>query len=67
MMTDTPTNGSNMRQPNPNRVPLIPTSVGTPDLTKVEEIGFSDLTAGGWIPATSRVMFFEAYGRTVPR
>ena len=67
MMTDTPTNGSNMRQPNPNRVPLIPTSVGTPDLTKVEEIGFSDLMAGGWIPATSRVMFFEVYGRTVPR
>jgi len=23
--------------------------------------------AGGWIPATSRVAFFELYGKAVPR
>jgi hypothetical protein len=45
------------------RVPIIPTSRGTPDLTKVEEIGFSDLMAGGWIPATTRVNAFEVYGK----
>jgi hypothetical protein len=67
MMTDTPTNASNRRQPNPKRVPIIPTSVGTPDLTKVDEIGFSDLMAGGWIPATTRVNFFEVYGKAIPR
>jgi hypothetical protein len=67
MMTDTPTNASNQRAPNPGRVPIIPTSKGTPDLTRVEEIGFSDLMAGGWIPATSRVNFFEVYGKKTPR
>ena len=59
MMTDTPTNASNRRQPDPKRVPIIPTSKATPDLAKVDEVGFSDLMAGGWIPATSRVASFE--------
>ena len=67
LMTDTPTNASNRRQPDPKRVPIVPTSRGTPDLTRIEEVGFSDLMVGGWIPATSRVAFFELYGRTVPR
>jgi hypothetical protein len=67
MMTDTPTNASNRRQPDPKRVPIIPTSKGTPDLSTVEEVGFSDLTAGGWIPATSRVNAFELWGKAVPR
>jgi hypothetical protein len=67
LMTDTPTNASNRRQPDPKRVPIIPTSRGTPDLKQVEEVGFSDLVAGGWIPATSRVAFFELYGKAVPR
>jgi hypothetical protein len=67
LMTDTPTNASNRRQPDPKRVPIIPTSRGTPDLTKVDEVGFSDLMAGGWIPATSRVSAFSLYGRAVPR
>jgi hypothetical protein len=59
LMTDTPSNASNRRQPDPKRVPIIPTSRGTPNLTEVEEVGFSDLMEGGWIPATSRVAFFE--------
>jgi hypothetical protein len=66
-MTDTPTNASNRRQPDPKRVPIIPTSKATPDLTKVDEVGFSDLMAGGWIPATARVASFDLYGKTVPR
>ena len=67
LMTDTPSNASNRRQPDPKRVPIVPTSRGTPDLKRVEEVGFSDLMEGGWIPATSRVAFFELYGRAVPR
>lgn len=67
LMTDTPTNASNRRQPDPKRVPIIPTSRGVPDLAKVEEVGFSDLMAGGWIPSTSRVSAFSVYGRAVPR
>ena len=67
MMTDTPTNASNRRQPDPKRVPIIPTSKATPDLTAVDEVGFSDFMAGGWIPATSRVASFDLYGKTVPR
>jgi hypothetical protein len=67
MMTDTPTNASNQRQPNPNRVPIIPTVRATPDLTKVEEVGFTDLMEGGWIPSTSRVRSWEVWGKAVPR
>ena len=67
LMTDTPTNASNRRQPDPKRVPIIPTSKATPDLSKVDEVGFSDLMAGGWIPATARVASFSLYGKAVPR
>lgn len=66
-MTDTPSNASNRRQPDPKRVPIIPTSKGTPDLTQIDEVGFSDLMEGGWIPATCHVAFFELYGRAVSR
>jgi hypothetical protein len=67
MMADSPTNASNRRQPDPKRVPIIPTSKATPDLTNVDEVGFSDLMAGGWIPSTSRVASFDVYGKAVPR
>jgi hypothetical protein len=67
LMTDTPTNASNRRPPDPKRVPIIPTSKATPDLNSVEEVGFSDLMPGGWIPATSRVSAFDLFGRAVPR
>ena len=66
-MTDTPSNASNRRQPNPKRVPIIATSVGAPDLSRVDEIGFSDLMPGGWIPSTSRVNAFWLYGKAIPR
>jgi hypothetical protein len=67
LMTDTPSNASNRRQPNPKRTPIVATSIATPDLTKVDEIGFSDLMPGGWIPSTSRVNAFWLYGKAVPR
>jgi hypothetical protein len=67
LMTDTPTNASNRREPDPKLVPIIPTTKATPDLKKVEEIGFSDLMPGGWIPATTRVNAWEVYGKQVPR
>jgi hypothetical protein len=67
LMTDTPSNASNRRQPDPKRIPIIPTSKATPDLTQIDEIGYSDLMEGGWIPATSRVAAFELYGKVVPR
>jgi hypothetical protein len=67
LMTDTPTNASNRRQPNPKRVPIIPTTRSTPDLAKVEEVGFSDLAEGGWIPATSRVQSWEVWGKALAR
>jgi len=67
LMTDTPTNASNRRAPNPKRVPLIATARAAPDLTKVEEIGFSDLMEGGWIPATSRIQSWEVWGKAVAR
>ena len=67
MMTDTPTNASNRRQPDPKRIPIVPTSKGTPDLMRVEEVGFSDLMPGGWIPSTSRVASFAVYGKAVAK
>ena len=67
LMTDTPTNASNQRKPDPSLVPIIPQAKATPNLTKVEEVGFSDLMPGGWIPATTRVNAFALYGKKVPR
>jgi hypothetical protein len=67
LMTDTPTNASNHRKPDPSLVPIIPQGKATPDLKKVEEVGFSDLMPGGWIPATTRVNSFALYGKKVPR
>jgi hypothetical protein len=63
----TPSTASNRRQPDPKRVPILPTSKGMPDLTQVDEVGFSDLMEGGWVPATSRVAAVELYGKAVPR
>lgn len=67
LMTDTPSNASNQRKPDPALVPIIPTTKATPDLKKVEEVGFSDLMPGGWIPATTRVNEWAVYGKKVPR
>jgi hypothetical protein len=41
--------------------------VKNPDLSKVEEIGFTDLMTGGMTPASSRLDWIEVYGRSNPR
>jgi hypothetical protein len=66
-MTDTPSNAANRRAPKPKRIPNVATSTATPDLSAVDEVGFSDLMPGGWIPSTSRVNAFWLYGKSVPR
>jgi hypothetical protein len=67
LVTDTPTNPITVRKPDPNRQPIVPQAPGQPDLSRVEEIGFTDLMPGGWIPSTSRVHSWALYGRKVPR
>jgi hypothetical protein len=67
-MTDAPSNVASATRPvDPNRAVLAPTSVATPDLSKVEEIGFSDLMPGGFIPATLRINAWALFGKKVPR
>ena len=46
---------------------LAATTPAKPDLSKVDEIGFSDLMPGGLIPSSSRVRWFEVYANWVPR
>jgi len=41
-------------------------AITTPDLTRVEEIGFTDLMAGGGSAACSRLDWIEVYGRLNP-
>ena len=38
-----------------------------PDLSRVEEVGFTDLMPGGGTPASSRLDWIEVYGRGVTR
>jgi hypothetical protein len=64
-MEDTPTNLA--RKPDPERAVIVAAGVATPDLSKVDEIGFTDLLPGGFIPATTRVNSWAVYGKTVPR
>lgn len=41
--------------------------IAAPDLSKVDEIGFTDLMAGGGTPASSRLDWIEVYAKAVPR
>lgn len=41
--------------------------VKNPDLSKIEEIGFTDLMSGGGTPASSRVDWIEVYGKEINR
>jgi len=41
--------------------------VSNPDLSRVDEIGFSDLMTGGASDACSRLDWIEVYGKSVPR
>jgi hypothetical protein len=38
-----------------------------PDLSRVDEIGWTDLMPGGGTPASSRLDWIEVYGKPVPR
>lgn len=42
-------------------------AVEHPDLSRVDEIGWTTLMTGGGTPASSRVDWIELYGRAVPR
>ena len=42
-------------------------AVNHPDLSRVEDIGFTDLMNGGSSPACSRLDWIEVYGRAVRR
>ena len=41
--------------------------VDRPDLSRVDEIGFTDLMSGGGTPACSRLEWIEVYGKAVRR
>ena len=66
-MEDRPTTVNPNRPMDPKRQVIVATNVGTPDLSKVDEIGFTDLLPGGFIPATTRVNAWAVYGKKVPR
>jgi hypothetical protein len=40
--------------------------IPSPDVSQVEEIGWTDLMAGGGSPASSRVDWIEVYGTAIP-
>lgn len=42
-------------------------AVDNPDLSRVDEIGWTDLMTGGGTPASSRVDWIEVYGRPIER
>lgn len=46
---------------------LVGAPVPTPDLSRVEEIGFTDLMRGGGSTACSRLDWIEVYGYPIPR
>ena len=41
--------------------------VNAPDLSRIEEVGFTDLMPGGQSVACSRLDWIEVYGKSVPR
>jgi hypothetical protein len=46
---------------------LVGAPVPNPDLSRVEEIGFTDLMRGGGSAACSRLDWMEVYGYPIPR
>ncbi len=59
---------NNARRPAaPDRAVIVAAGVATPDLSKVDEIGFTDLMPGGFIPATTRINAWAVYGKKVAR
>lgn len=65
-MADTPS-GAGPRKAEADRAVIVAAGIGTPDLSKIDEIGFTDLMPGGFIPSTTRVNSWAVYGKKVPR
>jgi hypothetical protein len=65
-MEDTPSGGGN-RKREPERQVIVAAGIATPDLSRVDEIGFTDLLPGGFIPSTTRVNSWAVYGKKVSR
>ena len=65
-MEDTPS-GAGPRKPEADRAVIVAAGVATPDLSKIDEIGFTDLMPGGFIPSTTRVNSWAVYGKKVSR
>jgi hypothetical protein len=67
-MEDTPSNAASATRPkDPARHVIVAAGVATPDLSRVAEIGFTDLMPGGFIPSTTRVNAWAVYGKKVAR
>ena len=66
-MDDRPTTVNPNRPADPTRQVIVATSRATPELTRVSEVGFTDLVPGGFIPATTRVQSWAVYGKRVAR
>jgi hypothetical protein len=66
-MEDRPTTVNPNRPADPKRQVIVATSRATPDLSKIDEIGFTDLLPGGFIPATTRINAWAVYGKKVAR
>jgi hypothetical protein len=65
-MQDAPSSAG-PRKPEPDRAVIVAAGIGAPDLSKIDEIGFTDLMPGGFIPSTTRVNSWAVYGKSVPR
>ena len=48
-------------------VKIVEGARANPDLSRVDEVGFTDLMSGGGSRACSRVDWIEVYGKSVPR
>lgn len=66
-MDDRPTSVNPNRPADPKRHVIVATSRATPDLSKIDEIGFTDLLPGGFIPATTRINAWAVYGKKAAR
>ncbi len=51
----------------PAEIPLSQKHVNNPDLSNVEEIGFTDLMPGGKSSSCSRLDWIEVYGKPIKR
>jgi hypothetical protein len=65
-MDDTPS-GAGPRKAEADRAVIVAAGIATPDLSKIDEIGFTDLMPGGFIPSTTRVNSWAVFGKKIAR